>query len=56
MRRWRLVISIRNRVSIAATTIKTGGDAMSVLLTALGSLAVIWVLVLVFAPLLGSDH
>jgi hypothetical protein len=29
---------------------------MSVLLTAFAALAVIWLLVLVFAPLLGSDH
>jgi hypothetical protein len=29
---------------------------MSVLLTAFAALAVIWLLVLLFAPLLGSDH
>jgi hypothetical protein len=29
---------------------------MSVLLTAFGALAAIWLLVLLFAPLLGSDH
>ena len=29
---------------------------MSVLLYAFGSIAVIWVCVLVFSPMLGSDH